>query len=95
MDTLTEEAGGQLAITDFSQDVGDWDWSPAYGLVDEHAHVLTRLYMRVPSLALSDLTLTAIPNGEPVSQMHYASRQTTPLYFAHMGFFMLNAAESF
>jgi hypothetical protein len=89
VDTLTAEADGQLAITDFSQDVGDWDWSPVYDLVDEHAHVLTRLYLRVPSIALGDLTLTGKPDGEPVSQRHYASRQPTPLYFAHMGFFVL------
>ena len=69
VDELTAQADGQLAITDFSQDMRDWNeyqalncpdqqngdtTSPICDLEDEHAHLLTRLYLRVPSSALSD-----------------------------------------
>jgi len=95
VDALTAEAGGQLAITDFSMNLLEYErsdlamFNPITDLMDDQAQILTRLHLRVPSLALTDLVLGPVMDGEPVSNYQYASRKRQPLFLAHMGFFVL------
>lgn len=67
--SLTTEASGRLAITEYAKDLAtvgavvDPDLTP---LIDDDAHYLTRLYMVVPKAAIEDLVVTFAANAPEV-----------------------------
>jgi len=91
VDELTEAADGQLAITDYSKDLSAEEGLPETisALIDDRAHVLTRLFLRVPKDDLADLTLSALPRGGEVENYHYLSSRSSPLSVAHVGALVL------
>lgn len=67
--TLTSEAGGRLAITEYAQDLthGTGVESAIQALVDGSAYYLTRLYMDVPRADIEDLVVTFAANAPDVA----------------------------
>jgi hypothetical protein len=79
IDHLTSVAAGHYAVTEYAQDLMGTPQNLLPVQIDESSHYLTRIFMRVPKTALTDLIIAPLPGGEDVSSIAYASTTPAPL----------------
>ena len=98
VDALTAPAGGRFVVTEYAHDLGLGAGLPTAlaDLLDADAHVLTRLYARVPRASLDDLVITFANEAAEVDNHAYADAAAhggpTALAFGLVGLLLATGA---
>ena len=82
IDAMTADSDGNLAITEYAQDVSTMESDLAFlELVDDSATYLTRLFLRAPESGLTDLSLMPLHNvGDVTNDVVARAEPPAPLY---------------